>query len=184
MPYRSAVGATPSPTDRRIAVFFDLQLRAPDRAAGKTILASMQSASCSRSSAVFNRASQIAGLPARSANSRYQTARLRNSSGFLMELSRGWLSKPVCLPAATRKLNQAVFGRAKWDSARRRGRVTGCHHDAVGLSGVIALRAHYGTAVAVLDDESDRELECFGLLPNSSGTVSPIASRFGKATWW
>lgn len=38
-------------------------------------------ASRSRPSAVFNRASQIAGLPARSANSRYHAASVRNSHG-------------------------------------------------------------------------------------------------------
>ena len=43
---------------------------------------------CSSSRTVFNRASQIAGPPARSANSRHQAASLGNSNGFLMPRSR------------------------------------------------------------------------------------------------
>src|SRR6516165_10760044 len=51
------------------------------RLASVRALSSNRLASRSRASAVFNRASQIAGLPACSANSRYHTASLCNSRG-------------------------------------------------------------------------------------------------------
>jgi hypothetical protein len=48
---------------------------------------SKRSASRSKSSAVVNRACQMAGLPARSANSRYQHASSRSLAAFSMALS-------------------------------------------------------------------------------------------------
>ena len=61
------------------------------RSCSKVGLDSTRTASASSFSAVFNRASQTHGVPARSANSRYHSARFRNSteSGIMLSRFRG-----------------------------------------------------------------------------------------------